>query len=90
MKIDKNTDAVIWTLANVPSHHSVMVLQIEAGHKAKLRLNQLGIITGEILFVKGGASFQGPILIEVRSSQIAIGRGMAAKIKVQMIQPSVE
>lgn len=87
---NSHTDAMICTLAEVPDHRSVRVLLIEAGQRAKLRLNQLGIHTGEILFVKGGAAFHGPILIQIRSCQVAIGRGMAAKIKVQVIPSNSE
>jgi Fe2+ transport system protein FeoA len=90
MMIDTYTDTMIWTLADVPSHHFVRVLHIEAATNAKMRLNQLGIHTGEILFVKGGAAFQGPILIKIHSSQIAIPRSMAAKIKVQLIKSRME
>jgi len=64
----------------------VRIASLAAGSGARQRLADLGLLTGTRLRVirpSGG----GPMLIELRGSRFALGRGLAAKIMIQMIQP---
>ena len=74
------------TLADVPQNSTVQVMYLEMGRPQQRRLNQLGIRVGEKILVKTGGAFHGPILIEHNSNQVAIGRGMARKILVQLLE----
>ena len=55
-----------------------------AGLAAKLR--QLGLVPGDIAKVVRRAPFRGPVLLEVNGREIAIGRTIAAKIKVEVVE----
>ena len=59
------------------------VIRVNAGHHAKRRLANLGIIPGVNIIKKSSAPFRGPIEINVKGSTLIIGRGLAARILVQ-------
>ena len=48
------------------------------------RLAALGIISGTVVTVLGNAG-AGPVIIEARGGRLALGRGQAARIVVQVI-----
>jgi len=59
----------------------VSLTRISAGRKLTHRLTELGLTPGvnfEVLHDHGG-----PLLLAVRDSRLALGRGMASKIFVQ-------
>ncbi len=47
-------------------------------------LNQVGIHIGDPFTVVRGAHLGGPMIIQINSAQIALGRGMAEKIIVKL------
>ena len=63
------------------------VSSIKAGHgKGKIfekRLMDMGLTPGTRVSVVKSAPFHGPIEIRVRSSRLALGRGMAERIFVE-------
>jgi len=63
----------------------VRVVNVISGRGLMLRLAELGITPGSIIrVIKVFGS--GPILLDVRGSRIALGRGMAMKIIVEVIE----
>lgn len=58
------------------------VYALGGGHGAARRLAELGLTPGERVRVLS-AGRGGPILVEVRGTRIALGRGMAAKVLVR-------
>ena len=71
-------------LVSAPSEMVLEINEIEAGSIAKKRLISMGIHVGDKL-IKYSKSFWGPVLIKnitLNSSKIALGRRLAAKIKV--------
>ncbi len=56
------------------------IVNIRAGSKAHRFLADLGIHAGEKIKVIKNDS--GPVIIEVKGTRVAIGRGLAAKIEV--------
>ena len=67
-------------LVNVGVNGIVVVNSINAGYKAQRFLADLGIHEGEkIRVVKNDI---GPIIVEVKGTRVAVGRGLAKKIKV--------
>jgi Fe2+ transport system protein FeoA len=67
-------------LSKAPTGQELRLVKIQAGRKLTHRLAELGLTPGVKLRVvqKNG----GPLLISVRGSRIAIGRGMAHKLLV--------
>ncbi len=73
-------------LSNVSAGQSVKLVCVDAGHRLTHRLAELGLTPGvefTVLQVNGG-----PLVISVRNSRIAIGRGMAEKINVKLLPSS--
>lgn len=68
-------------LARVPSGEKVVVLALRAGWGLQRRLADLGITPGvEVRVISSGRP--GQIVIDVRGSRLALGRGVASKIMV--------
>jgi ferrous iron transport protein A len=79
-------------LDSVDARKKVRVILIDGGHRVRSHLNNLGIHIGDWLTVVERAPFHGPVLVEVNGSRLAIGRGVAAKIRVDvdgMLEPLV-
>ena len=67
-------------LVKVHENGIVTVRSIKAGHKALRFLADLGIHEGEkIRVVKNDI---GPLIVEVKNTRVAVGRGLAKKIEV--------
>ncbi len=60
-----------------------IVLRVNAGHKAKTRLANLGVVPGAKITKTKNAPFKGPLEIIVKGSSLVIGRGLASKIIVK-------
>lgn len=73
-------------LTMVPAGQPVRLLGIDAGPRLTHRLSELGLTPGvELLIVHDSG---GPLLLAVRDSRVAVGRGMAHKIRVQLLEGS--
>ena len=70
-------------LSSIPAGQTVHMARIDAGRRLKHRLTELGLTPGvKVTIVQNNG---GPILISVRGSRIAIGREMANKIQVILL-----
>ncbi|HID52481.1 MAG TPA: ferrous iron transport protein A [Anaerolineae bacterium] len=67
-------------LSQAASGQTVRLARIEAGKKLKHRLTELGLTPGVSLTVIQDNG--GPLLVSVRDSRVALGRGMADKMFV--------
>jgi Fe2+ transport system protein FeoA len=70
-------------LSSIKAGQSVKLVRINAGRRFSHRLAELGLTPGvefSVLHSNGG-----PLLISVRNSRIALGRGMAKKIQVKIL-----
>ena len=77
------------TLDSVDIRRKARVILIEGVHGVWSHLNTLGIHIGDWLTVVDRAPFRGPVLVEVNGTRVAIGRGIANKVKVE-VDGSVE
>jgi Fe2+ transport system protein FeoA len=59
------------------------LLKVDAGEGLSNRLNAMGLTPGAELTIIQASG--GPILLSVRDSRLALGRGMAQKIFVEII-----
>jgi len=78
-----NTSAGI-SLCDAPIGKPVILTRISGGSKFTRRLVELGLTPGVRLKVMQDSG--GPLIIAVRDSRIALGRGMAEKISVSIIE----
>ncbi|MBM3494970.1 MAG: ferrous iron transport protein A [Armatimonadetes bacterium] len=69
-------------LTEAPHGRRVRVVAVEGGRQVGLRLAGLGLTVGSDVrsLINHG---RGPILIVVRGTRLALGRGLAARIKVE-------
>ena len=70
-------------LSNISAGQCVKLVRVNAGRRLSHRLAELGLTPGvefSVLHDNGG-----PLVLSVRNSRIAIGRGMAKKISVDLI-----
>ena len=72
------------TLDAVGIKRQARVIMIDGGQKVRSYLNTLGIHIGDWLTVVERAPFRGPVLIEVNGSRLALGRGIASKVIVEI------
>jgi len=69
------------TLDELPRGVRARVVGLEAGTRALRRLAEMGLTPGTLVEVV--MDYGGPILVRVRGTIIAIGRGMARKVIVE-------
>jgi len=68
-------------LALAPAYNSLEVVEVTAGHALKCRLCDMGVVPGaEIRLVSPETT--GPVIIEVKGSRLALGRGVAQRVMV--------
>ncbi len=75
-------------LDKAPSGAHIQVIRVEGGADSVRQLAQLGVRTSEVGRIRGAAPLSGPILLEINGSTVAIGRGLARKIVVQVVTPA--
>ncbi len=70
-------------LSSISAGQSVRLICVDAGQRLTHRLAELGLTPGvEFTVLQDNG---GPLVISVRNSRIAIGRGMAKKINVEVV-----
>jgi len=72
-------------LASLSSGQSAKVIDIEDGRGLRQKLQNLGIREGVVVKKVRGIFTHGPIIVKVGSTQIALGRGMASKVMVELL-----
>jgi DtxR family Mn-dependent transcriptional regulator len=78
-----NATPLIKCLTECEKGEEVVVVSVNAGHKAKTRLANLGLVPGTKITKTKNAPFKGPLEIIVKGSSLVIGRGLASKIMVE-------
>ncbi len=69
-------------LASAPSGKTVTVVGLRGGMHVRRRLADMGLTPGVAVKITSGDAC-GPVMIEVRGSKIALGRGMAHHVLVR-------
>jgi len=74
-------------LCNAPVGIKLKITGLETGRASSARLTSMGIIPGETVEIirKNNG---GPILIEVKGTRVALGRGISTMIKISPIESS--
>jgi len=71
-------------LDTVDVRKQARVMSIDGGLRVRAHLNTLGIHVGDWLTVVERAPFRGPVLVEVNGTRLALGRGVASKVQVEI------
>ena len=64
---------------------SVRVVDFEEGFNLRSKLTQYGIYPGDCLHLLRKAPLGGPLLVQCNEREIALGRGVAEKIIVELV-----
>ena len=59
------------------------IIGIAGGRGLQRRLQQIGIHPGDMVSLAAQGSFRGPILIAINGTRLALGRGVARRIRVE-------
>lgn len=71
------------TLVDLVEGRNAKIVLIGGGRNARQQLRELGLSPGDTVRVIRHAALGGPLLIECRGAQIALGRGIADKVVVE-------
>ena len=73
-------------LHGMPEGALIRIAQVSAGRELRRSLSQLGIQIGDIVLVRRHVAYGGPVLIEHRGTQVALGRNLAKRIRVEPLK----
>ncbi len=59
------------------------IVSVRGGWGMQSRLRNLGLIEGQRIRKLSALAWGGPVVVEVKRTQVAIGRGMAGRIAVR-------
>lgn len=74
----------IQTLSRMSAGEEGVISKIEGGYGLRNRLACLGLRVGKTVKKITSEPLKGPVVVEVDGSYVAIGRGMAEKILVEV------
>ena len=72
-------------LHGIPEGALIRIAEISAGRHLRQSLSQLGIQIGDVVLVQRHVAYGGPVLIEHRGTQVALGRNLARRILVEQV-----
>jgi ferrous iron transport protein A len=72
-------------VSDMKSGNSARFIEVEGGKRMNGTLRQYGFYPGEKIRVIRIAPFGGPVLVEINQREIALGRTVAYRIKVELI-----
>jgi Fe2+ transport system protein FeoA len=85
MRDATNFDSPI-TLYEACDHAILRILLITGGWEVRRSFNQMGIQPGDRVRVLRRAPFGGPLMIDNRGTQVAVGKQLAEQIHVEVVQ----
>lgn len=71
-------------LIETPKGKTVRVIEYKGGKGVNSKLRQLGLTPGKEVKVLRRAPMGGPLMIDIEGRSIALGRGIAARVQVEM------
>ncbi len=74
------------SLLDVKPNIQLKIIAIEGGKEVRKRLSALGIGVGSFVTILRNAPFSGPIVLEHNGSRTVIGKGIASKIQVTIVE----
>lgn len=72
-------------LTQLSRRETGIIKRLEGGAEFQRKISDLGVRVGKRVKIISSQPFRGPLVIKISSMTIAIGRGMASKIIVDVI-----
>ena len=82
--MERTNQSLVKTLNRVPHHNFARIMDIDGGWGLRQSIIQLGLHIGDTIQIIRAGTLGGPTLICFNNTRIAIGHGMAEKIKVEI------
>ena len=60
------------------------IIALHGGHGMRNRLHAMGLREGKELTKVSGVFGGGPVVVQVEGTQVAVGKGMASRIEVEL------
>ena len=73
-------------LASLSPGMVASIIEVEGGYGIQRKLHIMGIMPGKKVRLVSVQPMRGPVTIETNGRQISLGRGMAARILVEVIE----
>jgi len=73
------------TLLDSPKGELVRIINFRGGKGVGFKLRQIGLSPGREVKVLRYAPMGGPLMIEVAGRSVALGRGIAARVTVEVV-----
>jgi len=73
------------TLDTIKPGQKARVLEVQGGWGLRQKLSELGIFPEQIVTIATTSLWRGPVLVEVNSNEVALGRGVARKVVVEVV-----
>jgi Fe2+ transport system protein FeoA len=71
-------------LLETPIGKKVRIIEYRGGRRISYKLRQLGLTPGREIKILRYAPMGGPVMVDVEGRSIAIGRGIAARVQVEI------
>jgi ferrous iron transport protein A len=84
MRDSANFDSPL-NLYEAYDHAELRILLITGGWEVRRSFNQMGIQPGDCIRVLRRAPFGGPLMIDNQGTQVAVGKQLAEKIRVEVL-----
>ena len=75
---------LVTQLSNLKQGEEGKVMFIRGGRHSSKRIQDMGLTPGTYLRMVNAAPFNGPVEVEVRGSSLALGRGLASQIFIEV------
>jgi ferrous iron transport protein A len=72
------------TLSQLGTGKTAVIKRLEGGHGLQRKVSCLGLRVGKKATIMSSQPFRGPLVVKIDNMKIAIGRGMANKIIVEI------
>jgi len=73
------------TLRDMKVGQKAKIIKIEKGTHAQRRLFEIGIVPGAEVKLLSRHPFRGPLVLQVGNARIAVGRGVADSVKIELL-----
>ena len=85
-EVKSDCDYLTARLVDLQEGETAVLKQVKGGHKATLRLAEMGLTPGTKLQLLRKCAFHGPVEISIRGVSLALGFGLASKVCVQPLK----
>jgi len=75
---------LIINLSELSNGKKAKIVGLNGGHGLRRKLRTIGIREGKLVKIVTTQPIGGPIVIDIEGEQVAIGRGMARKIMIEI------